>query len=155
MVDAKKFLDYLCTNKDYRFFTGTLLEHTDAINKYMHPDILYYTQAVTANTALGIALGVFMAGFKSVVMLSSDEILSIANLITRHKSNHPFMFLVGYDEGFDLKTFKKFFTGVKVITLEEDYATKLNKIGNNRCVVLIKKGILQQEKSGGRSTNYE
>jgi len=77
MVKAKDFLEFLCNELDYRFFSGTSTSGSEALYKHMSPDFMHYMPAATEQIALGLVAGSLIAGFKSVVILPTDKITQL------------------------------------------------------------------------------
>lgn len=74
MVKAKDFLELLCNKLNYRFFTGLPFEEVKSLFNNMSSDFMHYIPATRAEAALGMAYGTRIAGFKSCIILPSEEI---------------------------------------------------------------------------------
>jgi hypothetical protein len=78
MVKAKEFFDLLCNKLNYRFFTGLPFEEAKQLFSNMSSDFMHYIPATRAGSALGMAYGTRIAGFKSCLILSTDEIVKLS-----------------------------------------------------------------------------
>lgn len=74
MMKAKEFLDYLCDNLNYRFFSGVPVEGFKGLFKAMSSDKMHYIPAANENIALALANGVSLLGVNSAIMIEFNKI---------------------------------------------------------------------------------
>jgi len=72
-MNAQELLDYLCNTLQYRFFTGIPTTKLLPIYNNMDETFMHYIPATNINIAIGMAIGTFMAGIKSIVLLGKDQ----------------------------------------------------------------------------------
>ena len=77
MVKAKDFWNILCEEFNYRFFSGIPSVGLDKIYNKMNSGIMHYIPAASSSIALGLVNGVRVAGIKSALLLSTDDILKL------------------------------------------------------------------------------
>lgn len=70
MVKAKDFMNHLCNELDYRFFSGVPVKGMQGIFKNMSADFMHYVPAANERIAASLATGVAFTGVKSVVLMS-------------------------------------------------------------------------------------
>lgn len=74
MIKAKDFFELLCNKLDYRFFTGLPFEEAKKLFNNMSSEFMHYIPATKAESALGMAYGTRIAGFKSCLILPKEEV---------------------------------------------------------------------------------
>lgn len=82
MVKAKDFLEFLCSELDYRFFSGVACAGFTPIYKNMSAEIMHYVPASNERIALAMAAGAHIAGFKGVVLTDSKLCLDLSRLVS-------------------------------------------------------------------------
>lgn len=80
MIKAKEFLDIICNDYNYRFFSGIYHNGFKCLFNEMKPNFMLYVPAANSKTALGLAAGLSFTNMKSVVVLNLDNFLEILNL---------------------------------------------------------------------------
>lgn len=114
-IDA--FWKRLCTDLDYHFFTGVPNDTLKDIFNTLNPDILHFVPAANDSTAVGIATGVVLGGYKSVVLCDLYTLLvakiQIDNFVVKHKI--PILFITSSINNID--------AGIKTFNLTEDLST--------------------------------
>lgn len=95
MIKAKDFLDNICNNFDYRFFSGYPSMGTHLLYKYMNKSILYYVPAITAEIATGLCVGASYMGTNSCVLIDYNGFNSIVDNLYKFKDlNSNILFII-------------------------------------------------------------
>lgn len=94
MVKAKDFWDYLCNSLGYRFYSGVPCVQLNTLYNKMGPGFLHYVPAVNEQIAVSLSSGAFLAGVKSAVLMSIDNIDRL-DLDFNRKNLVPILFIVG------------------------------------------------------------
>ena len=74
MIKAKEFFDLLCKKLEYRFFTGLPFDEAKSLFSGMSSEFMHYIPATKASSALGMAYGVKLSGFKPCLILPKEEV---------------------------------------------------------------------------------
>ncbi len=77
MVRAKDFLNVLCEECDYRFFSGVACSGLSPIYDKMSSRFMHYIPAVNECVAYGLVSGSVLAGAKSVLLIEGSQMFSI------------------------------------------------------------------------------
>jgi sulfopyruvate decarboxylase TPP-binding subunit len=106
-MDVNGFWEKLCTDLNYHFFTGVPNESLKDIFNTLNPDFLHFVPTVNDSTAVGLAAGVCLSGYKSVVLCDNDSLLSVKvqinNFVIKH--NIPILFITDSVQDVGLKSF--------------------------------------------------
>jgi sulfopyruvate decarboxylase TPP-binding subunit len=121
-MDFNSFWKKLCTDIGYHFFTGVPNESLKDIFNSLNPDILHFVPAVSDFTAIGLAAGVCLSGYKSSVLCDSDTLLmtkvSIDDFIIKY--NIPILFITNSNKDVGLKVFT-FDGGLSILDQLNEY----------------------------------
>lgn len=77
MVKAKEFLQFLCSELEYRFFSGIPFIEAKPIYDNMTRELMHYVPAANENIAVSMANGAWVSRFKACVLLSLEHILKV------------------------------------------------------------------------------
>jgi hypothetical protein len=77
MVKVKDFLGILCSELEYRFFSGVPFIEAKPIYDNMTSDLMHYVPAANEHIAVSMVSGVWVSGFKACVLLSIENILKV------------------------------------------------------------------------------
>lgn len=98
MVKAKELWTRLCTEFDYRFFTGIPFKAVTSIYRTMDSGIMHYVPAAHRDIAISLAAGARIAGFKSGIILAPEQI-KMLNLSFCEKFSIPLLFITSIGPG--------------------------------------------------------
>ena len=120
MVKAKDFLNFLCRDLNYRFFTGIPKGNFVKLRKKMTTDILNYVPPTNEEAAFGMAYGSRVGGNKSVIMIDNASLIKYFNAVYRFGVDHGISILVLTDAEIGASK-------TKSIVLTKSYKDKLTK----------------------------
>jgi len=98
MVKADDFLNTVCNELNYRFFSGVVVEGFLKFLKAMSSEFMHYVPAANEEIALGIACGAFSGGLKSCILFDmkfKEKIYYNFNFVLENKIP---LLLLGYSE---------------------------------------------------------
>ncbi len=129
MVKAKEFLEFICNDLEYRFFTGTPCLEFKSIYNNMDSRIMHYIPAVDENSAANIVSGSSITGIKSMIMMPANKIFNIIGLLNFFilKYNIPFLIL-SHGSKDQISLFNK--VGIYSKFIDTDYRKYLRFVSN-------------------------
>ena len=138
MVEAKEFINYLCNELEFRFFSGVPCSKLQPLYNEMNMDIMHYIPAVTETIAVGIASGVWISNTKSCVLMDSQKIDSVKSVLTEinFKLKIPILFILG-------GTFKV--DWLHTVSLHKNYKKQLKEVVDYMNNEKLPSGILLKE----------
>jgi len=97
MVEAKEFINYLCNELKFRFFSGVPCIELQLFYNKMDITIMHYIPTVTETIAVGMASGVCISNIKSCVLMDSQKIDTVRPILTtvNFKLKIPILFILG------------------------------------------------------------
>ena len=98
MVKAKDFWNYLCEEKDYRFFAGVACPGLSPLYKKMDAKIMHYIPAANERIALGLVSGAHTAGFKSGLLLDMRFSYDLSSLFLFNIDYRIPFLMIGYGD---------------------------------------------------------
>ena len=98
MVKAKDFWNYLCEEKDYRFFAGVACPGLSPLYKKMDAKIMHYIPAANERIALGLVSGAHTAGFKSGLLLDMRFSYDLSSLFLFNIDYRIPFLIIGYGD---------------------------------------------------------
>lgn len=106
-MDVNNFWQKLCVDLDYHFFAGVPNESLKDIFNTLNPDVLHFVPTVNDAVAVGLAAGVSLSGYKSVVLCDKDTLstvrVQITNFVIKHKI--PILFITDSIVDIGLRSF--------------------------------------------------
>ena len=135
MVEAKEFIDYLCNELKFRFFSGVPCTELQLFYDEMSSDFLHYVPAVTETVAVGIASGMWLSDFGSCVLMDSKKIDSVRPIldVINFKLRIPVLFLLGGNFKSDW---------LHTVSLNKNYKKQINDVLNYMNAENLPSGIL-------------
>lgn len=138
MGKAKDFWELMCTNLDYRFFSGVPFIGLSSLYSTMNSEIMHYVPAIDDDISLGLTTGAFLSGNKSAVLISPNK---IKHVMTQYKKfnkvfNIPTLFITN--------NLKESVEDLPVWLVEEDFSNLykaddyLYKFKKGVCVIDIR-----------------
>jgi len=94
MVKAKEFWDYLCNELDYRFFSGVPCKGLKPLYDEMNPKFMHYIPAANERVALGLVSGAWLSGTKGAVLMNSNNLLEVINLLKNFNNKYKVPILI-------------------------------------------------------------
>jgi hypothetical protein len=147
MVKAVEFLDFICNNLEYRFFTGTPCSEFKCLYDNMNPKFMHYIPAVDEKSAANIVSGASMVGIKSIMILPANKVFNLFGLLNFFifDFNIPFIILSPGTQK-QVNLFNK--VGVYSKVIDDEYDKCLKFVSNKSikskrpCAVIIDEGSL-------------
>ena len=138
MVEAKEFINYLCNELEFRFFSGVPCVELQLFYNEMNSDFLHYVPAVNETVAVGIVSGMWLSGTKGCVIIDSKKIDSVRPVLdyVSFKLKIPALFVLGGDFKSDW---------LHTVSLNKSYKKQLNSIINYMDSEKLPSGILLKE----------
>lgn len=138
MVKAKEFLEFLCNELDYRFFSGVACAGFAPLYSNMSADIMHYVPATNERIAMAMVAGAHVSGFKGAILMSSKLCPDLARLVADDLLGGIPIIMLAYVDGEEPKlncpTLK-----FKSKSWQEDlsnFVKKLNKSGKPGLVLI-------------------
>ena len=144
MVKAKDFLNFLCGNLDYRFFSGVPCPGLDPLYKSMNSKFMHYIPAANERLAMGMVSGAYMSGLKGGILIDMKYSYDLTSLFNFNINNRIPFLVIGYTDDEDANLAYDF----PKLILSDNYKEELAKIAllsETKSVpglVLIGKGLL-------------
>jgi len=138
MVEAKEFINYLCNELEFRFFSGVPCVELQLLYNEMNSNMMHYIPAVTETIAVGISSGVWIANTKSCVLMNSQKIDSVKSILVdvNFKLKIPILFILG-------GTFKA--DWLYTVSLHKNYKKQLKEVMDYMSNEKLPSGILLKE----------
>jgi len=98
MVKAEDFWNYLCIDKDYRFFTGVACPGLAPLYKKMNAEIMHYIPAANERIALGLVSGAHTAGLKGALLMDMRFAYDLTNVFGFNIDYKIPFLIIGYGD---------------------------------------------------------
>lgn len=144
MVKAKDFIDYLCEDLEYRFFSGVACREFKSIYDSMTPEKMHYIPANTEKTALNLANGVSFTGFKSCILIKASKLFDLVNDLNNFNIEYNLPILILAQDNINNQQ-KKILAEVidfESFNIMKNYE-RIKDMGRGVGIVFIREGVLE------------
>lgn len=97
MIKAKEFLDYLCNDLNYRFFSGVPTLGLKGIFSAMNSGFMHYIPAANEDIAIKLSTGIRFSGKNAAVLLDAEK-LNDLSLNFNVNAEVPILVLASFSE---------------------------------------------------------
>lgn len=121
MIKAKEFLEYLCNDLGFRFFSGVPCTELIPVYNEMNSKLLHYIPAANETIAVGISSGTWLTEFKSGVFMDSNKIGCILPILynINFRLKIPILFVFGGDNPI---------VEIKTVVLKKNYKHQIEEL---------------------------
>lgn len=140
MIKINDFWQELCLRLNYNFFAGVPFEEFSIVFNTMNSKFLHYVPTTNESSAIGIATGFYLGGYKSVALFQANGFDLVKLQIEDINIKHELPILILTESIYNPMNLKQFelSNGISVIEKADKYLLESKK----STIIVVKPGDL-------------